>query len=65
MIIPATQCGQHKINLMLIGNAFTAKELQFRVKKFTLALLNSAIAALGAIIKKGGLNSQRLTFSLQ
>ncbi len=52
MIIPATQRGQHKINLMLISNTFTAKELQFRVKKFTLALLNSAITALGEIIKK-------------
>ncbi|WP_193226686.1 hypothetical protein [Pseudoalteromonas distincta] len=62
MIIPATQCGQHKINLMLIGNAFTAKELQFRVKKFTLALLNSAIAALGAIIKKGGIEFTKVNF---
>lgn len=52
MIIPATQRGQHKINLMLISNTFTAKELQFRVKKFTLALLNSAITALGEIIKR-------------
>ncbi|MBE3674491.1 hypothetical protein PPAR_a3222 [Pseudoalteromonas paragorgicola KMM 3548] len=47
---------------MLIGNAFTAKELQFRVKKFTLALLNSAIAALGAIIKKGGIEFTKVNF---
>lgn len=54
MIIPATQRGQHKINLLLITNTFTAKALQFKIKKFTLALLNSAITALGEIIKRGG-----------
>tara|TARA_R100001244_G_scaffold41624_4_gene37589 strand:- start:98189 stop:98386 length:198 start_codon:yes stop_codon:yes gene_type:complete len=65
MIIPATQRGQHKINLLLITNTFTAKALQFKIKKFTLPLLNSTITALGEIIKRGGLNSQRLTFSLR
>jgi len=29
MIIPAIQCGQHKINLLLITNTFKAKALQF------------------------------------
>jgi len=62
MIIPATQYGQHKINLLLITNTFTAKALQFKIKKFTLALLNSAITALGEIIKRGGIEFTKVNF---